>query len=136
MMAQNPFLDPDREIQQGKTEEEILEEHERRQRQAADDASNYRPGPGSVDEVVEGAGGGTADGAGTDDGDILKYDGLNEWIDETVEEAMKKALEKRIEDNEKWSDKLKKWWGKEGKKMPYEKPEREKGEYGPYVEGQ
>ncbi len=136
-MTKNPFLDPDKEIMQGKSEEDILAEHERRQRQAAEDTTNYRPKPGSVDEAVEGEGGGTSDGAGTDDGDLLKYDGLNEWIDETIEEAMKKATEKKLEENEKWSDKLKRIWKEGGKLAPYRKPEKdEDGEYssgrGPY----
>ncbi len=45
-MTGNPFLDPAREIQQGRSEEDILASHERRLAEAAEDAA-MRPPAGS-----------------------------------------------------------------------------------------
>ena len=42
-MTMNPFLDPAREIQQGRTDEDIFAAHERRLREAAEDAAMRRP---------------------------------------------------------------------------------------------
>lgn len=128
MMAQNPFLDPSKEIQQGKSDEEILAEHERRLAEAAADAVGYRPGPATADGS---AGRTSAREYGTVDTDSnsIDDDSRGKWLDGAVGEAMKKAEG----DSGTWFDRLKKW-GTQKHEPLYQRREKHEPIYEPTYE--
>ena len=85
MMATNPFLDPKREIAQGKTDEDILAEHEKKLAEQAKDAASYRP------EAAP-AGGGA--GAGAEGAPASDDDSIDRWVDDALKKVVNPVMGK------------------------------------------
>ena len=84
-MATNPFLDPKREIAQGKTDEDILAEHEKKLAEQAKDAASYRP------EAAP-AGGGA--GAGAEGAPASDDDSIDRWVDDALKKVVNPVVGK------------------------------------------